>query len=144
MLDMVSSRLNGQHAARTLQFVPFPEQENRRFNLVLRDDSLWLLFEYLSRHGVVKIRGRDFQKMKPIRNYLTTGQLSVKLEGIPAKYAAAELSFLTGMPMRVKAKDANKTVSISVQNATIDEILSQVLRGSGVTIRRLNVKRTRK
>ena len=135
MIEMVSRQLYKGRSQKILEFKPFVGQEGRKFDLVLKDDSLWRLFDYLSKHGTVKIRGADFEKkLKPLRGYTTTG-LSWQVNGVPAKYAVAELSFLTGKTLRVSARHAKRPISISVENATLDEILRRIYKETGVTIR---------
>ena len=126
-----------RRTTKAVEFIPNVGQEGQRFDLDLKDDSLWRLFDYLSRYGTVKVKGIDFEKkIKPLRDYMTTGQLSIRLNGVTAKYAAAELSFLTGEKLQVRRADANKLVTISVENATLQNVLQSIREKEGIEISR--------
>jgi len=137
IIASIAPKSNKRRTIKALEFIPNEGQEGRKFDLDLKDDSLWRLFDYLSRYGTVKVKGIDFEKkIKPLRDYMTTGQLSIKLNGVTAKYAAAELSFVTGEKLRVRRADANKLVTISVQNATLPNVLQGIREKKGIEISR--------
>jgi hypothetical protein len=142
IIAIVAKKSKGR-ATKDIEFIPYKEQEGRRFDLDLKNDSLWRLFDYLSRYGTVKVRGTDFEKkIKPLRDYMTTGQLSIKLNRVTAEYAAAELSFLTGESLQVRQSDAKKRITISVENATLQDVLQHIREKTGVEIRRRKTTRS--
>jgi hypothetical protein len=134
IIASITPKSNKGSAMKALEFIPKKGEEDLKFDLDLKEDSLWRLLDYLSKHGTVKVKGTDFEKIKQLRDYMTRGQLSIKLNQVTVKYAAAELSFLTGEALRVRRADAKKRVTLSVENATLHDVLQRIREKTGVEV----------
>jgi hypothetical protein len=64
----------------------------------------------------------------------TGKKVSVTFNGIPAKDAVDKLSFMSGIPFRVKSGDPEKLVSISLQDVTLSEIIYRLSVAAGVKV----------
>lgn len=110
-----------------IEFIPYPRNLRARYDLELKDDDIWNACNFLNERGNVKVRGVDFEKLKELRSEMRKGRkFSVNFYGIPVRDAVAKLSFMSGVPFHVKSGDAEKLVSISLQQVTVDTILARI------------------
>jgi hypothetical protein len=110
-----------------IEFVPYPRNLHARYDLELKDDDIWNACNFLNERGNVKVRGVDFARLIKLRGEMRKGRkFSVNLNAIPVRDAVARLSFMSGVPLRVKSGDAEKLVSISLQKVTLDKIVASI------------------
>ena len=120
-----------------IEFTPYPRNLHARYDLEIKDDDIWNALNFLYKRGNVKIGGLDFGKLRELRREMRLGkQVSVNFIGIPAKDVVAKLAFLSGRSFRVKSGDPEKLVSISLQQVTLDEVISRVSASAGVKIKK--------
>jgi hypothetical protein len=130
-----------------IEFVPYPRNLHARYDLELKDDDIWNACNFLNERGNVRIRGVDFEKLKELRGEMRKGRrFSVNFNGIAVRDAVAKLSFMSGLPFRVKSGDPEKLVSISLEKVTLDNIVVRISERAGVKIERgqgLKIRRNR-
>lgn len=130
--DMASVLSERTHT--TIEFEPYKRNVTARYNLEIRDDDVWNALNFLYTRGNVRVNGLDFGKLRKLRREMKSGNISVNFKGISVNGAIANLSFLSGLPFRVKSGDADKTLSLSLQRATLREIVSRISAETGVKI----------
>lgn len=123
------ARITGQPVV----FTPFRVDET--INLDVKRAKLWDLLEMLSASGKIEIAGDDFVKLQSIRKALVTGEkISVCIHNTTIQRIVSEFMSLSGLPIRTKSGDHKTVVSLSVKDVTLEEVLAQLSRQSGVEI----------
>ncbi len=124
-----------KHTGKQIEFLP--RERDGRFTIDIKGDDLWNAMDYLYERGVLKVNRVDWEKYRQIRGAaLGGGKMSaVNFNSMSVKDALAHLSFLTGLSYRVESGDANKVVSISLQEVTLGEVLSRISEQTGVIIK---------
>jgi hypothetical protein len=88
-----------------------------------------------SERGTVSIEGEDFSKLRSIRHALAGGdRISVCIKGAPLGRVVADLSVLSGQPLRVTAGNENASVTLSAKAITLWSILSRLSEQTGARI----------
>jgi hypothetical protein len=105
--------------------------------LELNDDDLFNVMNYLSRRGKVRFNGLDFFELQKLRRQLKGGKkISVKFVGIPAKDAVSRLAFISGKRLRIQQGDPEQNISVTMQDATLNQIIARISENGHVTIRK--------
>jgi hypothetical protein len=118
-----------------IEFVPYPRNLHARYDLEIKADDIWNACNFLNERGDVKVRGVDFERLIRLRGEMRKGsKISVNFTGIPVRDAVARLSFMSGLPFHVKSGDAEKLVSISLQELTLDKVVTHISAMAGVKI----------
>ncbi len=132
--DEVAAELK-RHSGRNIVFIP--RRKKDRFTFELDNHPVWHALSLLSRRGKVLVDGTPFNRMQELRRKLSGGEkVSVNFTDIPVRSAVARLSFLSGLPLRVGSGDAEKLISVSLEEVTLDEIVARVSAEAGVKIER--------
>jgi type II secretory pathway component GspD/PulD (secretin) len=63
-------------------------------------------------------------------------KFSVNFNEIPVRDVVTRLSFMSGVPFHVRSGDAERLVSISVQEATLNEIVDRLSQMASVKIKK--------
>lgn len=122
------SRMSGKK----IEFLPRKEGP---LNLDLKEGPLWNALDFLSRRGAVTVGGIPFEKFQKIRRtMLKGGKVSMNFDKVPLKDAVAKLSSLSGLPFRVRPEDAERLISISLEDLTLKEIVARISAQTGVKI----------
>lgn len=128
----VSSSLSSQ-TGKEIEFIPRKVKD--RFTLDLKDSPLFTALDTLSRRGRITVNGTDFTKFQKLRTImLRDGRVSISFNNITARDAVDKLSFLSGLRFRVVSGDVEAPVSLSLQNATLGEIITHISEQTGVKI----------
>lgn len=140
--NVIASALS-QQTGKTIEFIP--RRASDRFNVDIKDDDLWSTLEHLSTRGQVKVNGEDWSKYQKLRRVaLEGGKLYVDFNDISVRDALAHLSFLTGLGLRVGSGDAEKLLSISLQEVTLGEMIESIATQAGVKIEQTKKSMARK
>lgn len=122
-----------QHTGRNIEFVP--TRRNDRFNIDIEDDDMWNTMEYLYQRGKLRVNGVDWREYRKLRRATSDGgKMSLDFNDISVRDALNHLSFLTGLHFRVESGDAEKLISISLREVTLDEIISRISTETGIRI----------
>lgn len=120
-----------------IEFVPFPRNEGQKYDLQLKDDDLFNVLNYLYKRGKVRFDNVDFSRIRKLRLELHGGKkISINFVGVSAQDAVSRLSFASGKRLRIKSGDPNKIISVSMSDATLNDIVSQISKTAGVSIRK--------
>jgi hypothetical protein len=120
-----------------IQFTPDTRQAKAKYDLVLKNDDLFNALKYLYRRGKVSFMGKDFSNIIEMRKLLKDGKkISINFDGISAGDAVARLAFFSGEPVRIQQGNPDQRISVSIHDATLDEIISRISEAGGVKIRR--------
>ena len=93
--------------------------------------------DYLYEHGKLTLGGVDWGKYQEMRRTILKGRKmsQVDFNGISVRDALAHLSFLSGLPFRVESGDAEKPLTLSLREVTLDEVVSRISAQTGVNIK---------
>ncbi len=128
----VASLLTSQ-TGKEIEFVP--RKMNDRFTLDLKDSPLFSALDILSKRGQITVNGTDFGKFQKLRTLmLRGGKVSLDFNNVPVREAVDKLSFLSGLRFHIVSGDAQAPVSISLQDVTLDEIVTRISEQTGVKI----------
>jgi len=117
-------------------FIPDPRNATAKYDLELKDDDVFNVLNYLFKRGRVIFDGADFSNIRNLRNQMKQGKrIAVNFNG-PAKDAVAKLAFTSGRRLRITSGDPEKIVSISMHEATLDEILVRFWETAGIKIQK--------
>lgn len=120
-------------SGRRITFIP--RKKTDRFSFELNNDPVWNALKFLARRGTISVDGMDFEKLEELRRKLRKGEkVSVNFTDVSIRNAVAKLSFLSGLPFRVDSGDAEKKLSISLQEVTLSEIVSRISAETGAKI----------
>jgi len=132
----IAAELSAQSHQR-IEFAPFPRKAGARYNLELKNDDLFNALKYLYNRGKVRYAGKDFSEVIKMRKELKDGKrISVNFTTAPVRDVVARLAFFSGERLEIKAGDAEQKVSVSLQDATLDQIIREISEKGHVTIRR--------
>ena len=127
-------------SGRKIRFIP--RKKTERLSFELNNDPLRNALKFLAKRGTVSVNGVNFESLEELRRKLRKGKkVSVNFTDLPVRNAVAELSFLSGFPLRVKSGDAEKIISISFQEVTLNEIVSRISVKTGVKIEQTEEER---
>lgn len=120
-----------------IEFIPDMRKQTERFNLDVKNDDVFNVLNFLYKKGRVKFDGVDFGKLKELRKQVKQGRkVSTSFTGIPVKDVVAILAFTSGKRFRVTAGDPERIISISISEASLDEIIARVAATAGVKIKK--------
>jgi hypothetical protein len=106
-----------------------------RFTFELKNQPLWPTLEFLSKRGKVFLDGLPFDRHKDLRRKLSGGgKVSIDFTDLPVRSMVARLSFLSGVPLRVESGDAERLLSISLEEMTVGEMVTRISAETGVKI----------
>lgn len=132
----IAAELSAQSHQR-IEFIPFPRKAGARYNLELKNDDLFNGLKYLYKRGKVRYAGHDFLEVIEMRKQLKDGKrISVHFTEAPVKDVVARLAFFSGERLEIQAGDVGQKVSVSLQDATLDQIIHEVSEKGHVTIRK--------
>jgi hypothetical protein len=150
--DMVGKRLNltfvdkdgksiaaklSEETQKTITFTPYPKRKNERYTYELKNQSMWTLLNYLNRRGSIRINGMEFRRFRKMMREAQNGKpLAARFEGMTAQEVMDNLEFLSQVPLRISSGDPQTIVSVNLQNRTLDQILRDISRQSGVKVNR--------
>jgi hypothetical protein len=118
-----------------------PTRKTDRFTFELNNVPLWTILDFLNGRGKVLLDGLPFDMHKELRRRLSRGgKVSVSFIDSTARNAVAKLAFQSGLSLRVRAGDAERLLSISLEEVTLDEIVARISAESGVKIERTSTK----
>jgi hypothetical protein len=130
--EAIAASLSNQ-SGRKITFIP--RKKTDRFSFELNNDPVWNALNFLAKRGTILVDGWDFEKLEELRRKMLKGEkISVNFTDVPVRNAVAKLSFLSGLPFRVESGDAEKNLSISLQEVTLSEIVSRISAETGVKI----------
>lgn len=119
-----------------------PKKGKEKISVDLKNSSLFYALSRISKSGRIKVNGTDFEKFKKLRNIMSKGgKVSINFDGVPLKDALDKLSFLSGLTFRVGPGDAEAPVSLSLQNATLKEIVTSISKQSSIKIAQMGKER---
>lgn len=84
----------------------------------------------------MRFDGVDFSKFRNLRKEVKTKKFSVKLLGVKAQDTVARLAFASGKQLRIRKGDPGRVISLSIQDATLNEILNRIEGAADVKISR--------
>jgi hypothetical protein len=104
----------------------------------MKDEDLFNALKYLDRRGKVKFDGIDFLEIQSLRRQIKDGKKisSITFTGVSARDAVSRLAFISGKRLRIQKGDSQQNVSVSMKDATLNEILARISETGHVTIRR--------
>lgn len=128
------------YTSKKIEFVPW--RRNGPFNIDIKDDDIWNTMDYLYERGKLKLGGVDWSEYQKMRKTASKGKKisQVDFNGISVRDALAHLSFLSGMPLRVESGDAEKPLTLSLREVTLDEVVSRISAQTGVKIEQTEKK----
>jgi hypothetical protein len=133
--------LLSRHSGRKIEFKPL--RKNIRYSFELKNDPVWNALKFLNRRGSVLVDETPFDKLEELRRRVLKGEkVSVNFNDISARNALAKLSFMSGLPFRVESGDAEKLLSLSLQNVTLEEIVASISKQASITIVKRELRRT--
>lgn len=117
-----------------IEFIPNPRNANATYDLELKDDDLFNVLNYLYKRGKVRFDGSDFSKIYDLRKQVRQGKkISVNLSG-PVEDAVAKLAFASGKRLRITSGDPRRIISLTMQDASLDQIIARLSESAGVKI----------
>lgn len=118
-----------------IQFTPYPRNVGRKYDLELKNDDLYNALNWLSNRGTVRFEGSDFYKFRELRKQVRGGKrFSVNLLGMTAQDAVVRLAFASGKRFHIRSGDPTRVISLSMQDATLNEILDRLEETADVRI----------
>jgi hypothetical protein len=151
--DMVGKRLNlkfvnqdgmsiatklSEETQKTITFTPYPKRQNERYTYELKNQSMWTLLNYLNKRGSVRVNGMEFRRFRKMKREAQDGSpLAARFEGMTAQEVMDKLEFLSQVPLRIRSGDPQTIVSVNLRNKTLDQILRDISKQSGVKINRV-------
>lgn len=122
-----------RRTGRKIEFVPRVPDDF--FTIDIKADDLWNTMDYLEERGKLYVDGTRWTEYQEIRVGMVNGKkLSVSFHGISVEDALAHLHFLSGLSFRVNSRDTKRTFSLSLNQATLSEILASISAQSGAKI----------
>jgi len=120
-----------------IEFIPDTRNRTARYDLELNNDDLFNALKYLYKRGKVKFNGLEFPELQKLRRQLKGGKkISVKFDRIPAKDAVSRLAFVSGKRLHIQQGDPEQNISVTMQDATLNQIIARISETGHVTIRR--------
>lgn len=112
-----------------------PARPGEVFNVGFKRAPLWDAFELLSEKGTVQVAGQDFERLKRLRRILVSGEkLNLCVKNTPVGTFINDMTALTGLPLRITGGSPMATVSVQLQGATLDEMITAVSEQTGTRI----------
>ena len=112
-----------------------PFKADDTISLDVKRAKLWDVLELLSASGKIEIGGEDFAKLQNIRKSLVSGEkMAVCIHNTSVQRAIDEFTSLSGLPIHATSGDPKTVVSLTLKDATLDDILVQLSSQSGVEI----------
>ena len=113
-----------------------PSKPDGPVNLDIKRASLWAVLDMFYEIGPVQIEGRDFSELEAVRKALMRGEkVSVCINRAPLGRVVADLSILSGKPLRVASGDKDAPVTLSAKAITLSGIISELSSQTGAQIR---------
>ncbi len=132
----IAAQLSAQTRQR-IEFIPDTRNRTARYDLELNNDDLFNALKYLYKRGKVKFNGLEFPELQKLRRQLKGGKkISVKFDRIPAKDAVSRLAFVSGKRLHIQQGDPEQNISVTMQDATLNQIIARISETGHVTIRR--------
>lgn len=130
--DQLSSDLT-RISGRAIVFTP--SNPNAAFSFDFRNIKIWDALDVLTRSGRVQIDGQDFRTLQNIRRAFLAGErVNVCFRNMPVEGLTKMLSFVSGLPLRVTSADAQTQVNVTLEEATLREIIAAVSAQTGAQI----------
>jgi len=121
-------------SGKDLEFIP--TKPDARLDVVFKGAPLWNALEFLSDRGKLRIDGRDFEVLRKQRKVLLSGgRTSFSVKNRPVSTFVNDMSFLTGLHLRIVAGRRSAVVNIDLRNVTLRQILNLVSKQTGTKIR---------
>lgn len=129
----VSDQLSKQ--ART-EIVFAPRKPRGPFTFDIKNDSLYNALNILSkRGGQITVNGKDFKKIQMIHEQVSgDGKITINFADTPVTVALSRLNFLSGKSFRVVSGNAETRFSLTLEQATLDQIIEGISQKAGVTV----------
>ena len=123
------ARLSG----RSLAFSP--TKPTTTFNAGAKRARLWDALESLSDRGRLHVSGQDFERFRTLRKLLLSDErISFGVKNTPVETFVADMTGLTGLPLRITAGKPTATVNMQLQDVTFDDILLKASEQTGAKI----------
>jgi hypothetical protein len=113
-----------------------PTEPNALLNISFKRATLWSGLEYLSDRGILQVEGKDFESLRKLRKVLLSGERTpFTVKNTPVGKFVNDMSFVTGLPLRIVSGSPNARVNMELRNATLSEILKKAANQTGVKIK---------
>ena len=120
-----------------IEFKPFARMKEGPFVVNIQNDDMWAAMEGLYDRGVLTVDGVEWEKYRNLRQAAQAdGRLSVSFNDILLDDALSHLTFLTGSKFTTGPAGAEKVVSVSMEEATVEEIIARLSEQTGVRVER--------
>lgn len=118
-----------------IRFKPFSRTKDGPFVVDIQNDDMWAAMDGLYDRGELTIDGVDWGKYRKLRKAAQEGEkFSVVFNEILLNDALSHLSFLTGLKFTAEPAATEKTVSVSLDEATVGDIVSRLSEQTGARI----------
>ena len=113
-----------------------PAEPESRVDVAFRNAPLWDALEFLAARGTLRVDANDFDSLRKQRKLLLSGgKTSFIFKNKPLKTFIEDMTFLTGLHLRVASGNNDAVVSIDLRNVTLRQILNAVSRQTGARIK---------
>jgi hypothetical protein len=124
-----------EKSGRKIIFIPNPRRKKTLTSFELNNAPVWNALDLLSKYGNVLVSGVSFDSLKELRHGMKSGQkVSMHFTDTSVTNAVAELAFVSGKPFRVLEGNGEKLLSISLEKATLRQIIDKISAQAGVRI----------
>jgi hypothetical protein len=126
-----------------IEFVP--RNPKGLFTIVIKNDDMWNALDYLYERGEVKVNGKDWSIYQNIRRQASMDKkISVAFNNISVGDALAHLSFVSGMKFSVGSGEAERRISLSLQEVTLREVINRISTQAGIKIEPMKLRASNK
>jgi hypothetical protein len=133
------SRITGNK----IEFIP--RRPRGLFTIDIKNDDIWNALNYLYERGEVKVNGVDWSIYQNIRRQTSMNEkISVDFNNISVGDALNHLSFVSGMHFSVGSAEAEKLITLSLQEVTLREVISRISTQTGIKIEPMKLRASNK